>query len=363
MVSYQSAGVDYDVLDAGKRHSLAQALMTSGLAADRGAHAVDASRGEPAFVFQLGTTHLAMVLECLGTKSVIARQYQELTGVNRFDWVGVDTVAAIVNDLICVGALPLSVNAYFATGAATWYQVAGRHEALSRGFRQGCERAGAIWGGGESPTLSGIIDKDEIDLAGCGMGQVPEGHAPLLSNGIEVGDEIVLVASTGLHTNGATLARVAADQAGGLGAKLPDGTTIGDALLTPSAIYVDLMEAVLRSGLMVSYASHITGHGLRKVMRPDRDLTYRITQLPPVPAVLDWIRSTLQLSNEQAYGTFNMGAGFAVYCRPGEGEAVVAAADRTGHAAWVAGRVEDGERRVVLEPVGLVFGGEALRLR
>jgi phosphoribosylformylglycinamidine cyclo-ligase len=114
---------------------------------------------------------------------------------------------------------------------------------------------------------------------------------------------------------------------------------------------------------MVSYASHITGHGLRKVMRPDRDLTYRITQLPPVPAVLDWIRTTLQLSNEQAYGTFNMGAGFAVYCRAGEGEAVVAEAARTGHAAWVAGRVEDGERQVVLEPVGLVFGGEALRLR
>ncbi len=363
MVSYEAAGVDYERLDAGKRHSLAQALLTSGLAAGRGAQAVDASRGEPAFLFRLGDLHLAMVLECLGTKSVIARQYQELTGVNRFDWVGVDTVAAVVNDLVCVGALPLSVNAYFATGAASWYHVAGRHEALSRGFREGCERAGAIWGGGESPTLSGIIDKDEIDLAACGIGRVPDGHEPLLSDGLQPGDEIVLVASTGLHTNGATLARVAAQRSGGLAATLPDGTSIGDALLTPSAIYVDLLDALLHSGLHLSYASHITGHGLRKVMRPDRELTYRLTRLPPVPPVLEWIRTTLDLPDSEAYGTFNMGAGFAVYCRPGQGEAVVSAAARTGHTAWVAGQVETGARCVILEPVGVTFGSDELRLR
>ena len=362
-VSYESAGVDYELLDAGKRHSLAQALLTSGLAAPRGAHAVDASRGEPAFLFQVGDTHLAMVLECLGTKSVIARQYQELTGVNRFDWIGVDTVAAVVNDLICVGALPLTVNAYFATGAASWYHVAGRHEALSRGFREGCELAGAIWGGGESPTLSGIVDKDEIDLAACGVGQVPAGRAPLLSEAIAPGDEIVLVASTGLHTNGATLARLAAARAGGLATTLPDGTTVGDALLRPSAIYVDLMERLLHNAVGISYASHITGHGLRKIMRPDREFTYRITSLPPVPPVLDWIRTTLDLPDAEAYGTFNMGAGFALYCRPGEGDAVVAAATEAGHTAWVAGQVEAGPRRVILEPAGVTFASAELRLR
>ena len=363
MVSYEAVGVDYDVLDAGKRHSLAQALLTSGLASGRGAQAVDASRGEPAFLFSLGDTHLAMVLECLGTKSTIARQYQELTGVNRFDWVGIDTVAAVVNDLICVGALPLTVNAYFATGAASWYHVAGRHAALSEGFREGCARAGAIWGGGESPTLSGIIDPAEIDLAACGVGQVPAGRRPLLSDGVAAGDEIVLVASTGLHTNGATLARVAAARAGGLTATMPDGTTVGDALLAPSAIYVDLMERVLHSGLELSYASHITGHGLRKVMRPDRAFTYRLTRLPPVPPVLDWIRTTLDLSAAQAYGTFNMGAGFALYCRAGQGERVVATAAQSGHEAWVAGTVEAGERQVVLEPVGVTFSSDELRLR
>src|SRR4051812_6329371 len=119
-VTYQSVGVDYDVLDAGKRGALAAALATSALASGRGAQAVDASRGEPAFLMEVGGKHLAMVLECLGTKSLLARQYQELTGVDRFDWVGFDAVAAIVNDLVCVGALPLMVNAYFATGSASW---------------------------------------------------------------------------------------------------------------------------------------------------------------------------------------------------------------------------------------------------
>jgi phosphoribosylformylglycinamidine cyclo-ligase len=362
-ISYGSVGVDYDLLDAGKRHSIAEALLTSGLATERGAHAVDESRGEPAFLIRLGEVHLALVLECLGTKSVIARQYQELTGINRFDWVGIDTVAAVVNDLVCVGALPLTVNAYFATGAAGWYQVPGRHEALSVGFRRGCEMAGAIWGGGESPTLSGIIDAEEIDLAACGLGQVPAGRPPLLSDRLEAGDEIVLVASTGLHTNGATLARLAASRAGGLNIRLADGTTLGDALLAPSAIYVGLMEALFAAELDIAYASHITGHGLRKVMRANRDLTYRITALPKVPAVLDWIRATLALPDEEAYGTFNMGAGFAIYCRPGTSNAVIETAASQGFAALLAGRVEAGPRRVILEPVSVTYGGDELRLR
>jgi phosphoribosylformylglycinamidine cyclo-ligase len=362
-VSYESVGVNYDLLDAGKRLSISEALLTSGLAAGRGATADDSSRGEPAFLMNLGDTHLALVLECLGTKSVIARQYQEATGVDRFDWVGLDTVAAVVNDLICVGALPLAVNAYFATGSAQWYAVPGRHASLIRGWRQGCEQAGAIWGGGESPTLSGIIDKDEIDLAGCGIGQVPAGREPLSGARLRPGDEIVLIASTGLHTNGATLARKAAEKVGGLTATLPDGTTVGDALLAPSAIYVGLIEELFRQGVEVAYASHITGHGLRKVMRADRDLTYRISALPPVPAVFDFIISTLGLSAEEAYGTFNMGSGFAVYCRPGSADAVIAAAQEQGFTAILGGTVEEGPRQVILEPHKITFTDEDLQLR
>jgi phosphoribosylformylglycinamidine cyclo-ligase len=362
-VSYESVGVDYHVLDAGKRRSLAEALLTSRLAEARGARAMDDSRGEPAFVISIGDTHLGLVLECLGTKSMIARQYQEETGVDRFDWVGLDTVAAIVNDLCCVGALPIAVNAYFATGSASWYHAEGRHASLIRGWREGCELAGAVWGGGESPTLAGIIAENEIDLAGCGLGLVPAGLAPLSGDRVNAGDEIVLVGSSGIHTNGATLARLAAERAGGLSTRLPDGTTVGDALLRPSVIYVRLMEALFAADADVVYASHITGHGLRKIMRADRDLTYRIAALPVPPPVFDFIGTTLALSDREAYGSFNMGAGFAVYCRPGASGAVVAAAEAAGYQAWAAGRVETGDRRVILEPVGLVFDSDELSLR
>src|SRR3954451_9913548 len=104
--SYRAAGVDYDALDAGKRLAIAKALSTSQLLHQHGGRALDASRGEPAFVFELGGEVFAFVVEGLGTKSVIARQVLEGGGPDRFADVAYDTVAAIVNDLCCVGALP-----------------------------------------------------------------------------------------------------------------------------------------------------------------------------------------------------------------------------------------------------------------
>jgi len=147
--SYRDAGVDYASLDAGKRLAMAKALSTSPMLAAHGARALDASRGEPAFVFELEGRAFAFVLEGLGTKSVVARQVQERYGSNRFADVAYDTVAAIVNDLCCAGALPLVVNAYFATGSSDWYREGERAQALLEGWRKGCADAGCAWGGGE----------------------------------------------------------------------------------------------------------------------------------------------------------------------------------------------------------------------
>lgn len=171
--TYRSVGVDYDLLDAGKRQAILAALGTSALAAARGGEALDSSRGEPAFVMSLGGQRLALVIECLGTKSILAREYEAATGVNRFDWIGYDTVAAIVNDLCAVGALPLMMSAYFATGSPDWYAAPGRFDALVSGWRRGCEDSGAVWGGGESPMLNGVVEPDEIELGGCAVGIIP----------------------------------------------------------------------------------------------------------------------------------------------------------------------------------------------
>lgn len=364
MDSYKAAGVDYDVLDAGKRAAVAAALASSSFASDRGVRSIDESRGESAFVYQLGDRYMAQVMEGLGTKSIIARTIQEETGRNLFDAIGYDSVAAIVNDLISVGALPLVVNAYFATGSPDWYAVDGRHEALVRGWSEACRDSGAVWGGGESPGLSGIVLDGEVDLAGCATGAVPEGRSPIMGADLAPGDEIVFVASTGLHANGASLARkLASTLPDGYQTKMPGGELFGDSLCAPTAIYVDVVDRVLKQNLPVTYMSHITGHGFRKVMRANKNVTYRIDVPGEVPPVLSFLASQTNMSETDAYGTFNMGAGFALYCKPGAGSEIVDAAKQCGKNAWIAGSVEAGNRQVIIEPKGITFTDDSLQLR
>ena len=112
---------------------------------------------------------------------------------NRFADVAYDTVAAIVNDLCCAGALPLVVNAYFATGSSDWYREPERARALLEGWRKGCADAGCAWGGGESPTLPGLVAEGDIELAGAAVGAVPAGTAPILGQELRAGDEILLI--------------------------------------------------------------------------------------------------------------------------------------------------------------------------
>jgi phosphoribosylformylglycinamidine cyclo-ligase len=156
---------------------------------------------------------------------------------------------------------------------------------------------------------------------------------------------------------------VADELPAGLRTPLPSGAEFGAAALTPSLVYVPVIEALLRAPVTITYLSHITGHGLRKLMRASRELTYRIDALPEVPEILAELAGRAGLDPRSAYGTLNMGVGFAVFCRPGDGERVVAVAGDLGFTAMPAGRVEEGPRRVILEPLGVAFGGEELELR
>jgi phosphoribosylformylglycinamidine cyclo-ligase len=314
-------------------------------------------------VFELDGRAFAFVVEGLGTKSIVARQVLEGQGSNHFGDVAYDTVAAIVNDLCCVGALPLVVNAYFATGASEWYRQPERSAALLEGWRTACADAGCEWGGGESPSLPGLLDERDIELAGAAVGVLPEGHAPILGAELSAGDEIVLVASSGLHANGASLARLLADRLPDRYATaLPSGMSLGEGLLEPSVMYVRLVAELLRARLAVTYLSHVTGHGLLKLMRPVRPLTYRIERLPEVPEVLRFLVDQAELDAHAAYSTFNMGSGYAVYCAAGGAAAIVQIAEGLGLSALIAGRVEEGPRQVILEPVDVRFAGAELEL-
>lgn len=356
--------MDYDALDRAKRKAIQAASATDDLLGAHGGSAVPGSRGEPAFSFKLDDQGFAFVLECLGTKSVLARQYHEADDVNLFHNVGYDAVAAIVNDLICVGALPLVITAYFSTGHASWYSREDRFSSLVDGWAAACRDAGATWGGGESPSLPGLVSAEDIELAGSAIGRIPSGRVPLLGGSLAPGDDIVLVSSSGLHANGASLVRAVAEKEDeGLLTRLASGRTLGEAALDASLIYVDLVRELMSTSVEVTYLSHITGHGLRKVMRPARDFTYRITDLLPVPEVLAFLAQRLDMNDEESYATFNMGCGFAVYCAPGTGNQVVDVARSVGLEAVVAGVVEEGPRQVVLEPLGVTYSSESLSLR
>jgi phosphoribosylformylglycinamidine cyclo-ligase len=360
---YASSGVDYEVLDQTKRIAGAAAAASAGALAGHGGVELSASRGQSAYVFEFGGRTLAFVLECLGTKSLIALEYTAAGGTNRWADVARDTVAAVVNDIAAVGALPLVVNAYFATGSDEWFALPGAMEELVRGWAAACEESGATWGGGETPTLSRLITAGAIELAGSAVGHVPPGRSALLGDALSVGDEIVLVASSGLHANGASVARAVADASpDGWLTRLPSGRTLGDALLDATINYVPLVRALLAADLPVTYLAHLTGHGWRKLMRADRDLSYVIDTVPAVPEVLTELAARTGMTPADAYGTFNMGAGFAVFCAAGAAGAVVDAAGSVGLTALRAGQVSPGPRAVHVPPLGITYDGATLRL-
>ena len=195
------------------------------------------------------------------------------------------------------------------------------------------------------------------------VGAVPPGHLPILGDELGPGDEIVLVASSGLHANGASLARLLAGRLpDGYATPLASGATLGEALLAPSVMYAPLVAALLERGPALTYISHVTGHGLLKLMRPSRPLTYRIERLPEVPEVLAFLVERAGLDAHAAYSTFNMGAGYALYCPAGTGAAIVDLATQLKFTALVAGRVEQGPRQVVIEPAGVRFEDAELEL-
>ncbi|ACZ43528.1 Phosphoribosylformylglycinamidine cyclo-ligase [Thermobaculum terrenum ATCC BAA-798] len=361
---YASAGVDYDVLDRVKRLALAEAGRTGGLLSRLGMSEIPESRGETAYVVDAGDHYIATVLECLGTKSLVADAMRPHLGRSSYDRIAQDAVAAIVNDLVAVGATPLVVHAYFAVGASEWFADEERASDLVRGWARACLEAGASWGGGESPALGGIIRTDAIDLAGSAVGIVRPKSRLVTSDKLREGDAIVLLASTGIHTNGLSLARkLAAELPDGYLTPMEDGRYFGDALLDPAPLYSRVVEGAQQAGLEIHYMVHITGHGWRKLMRAPQDLTYLLEEVPTVPPVLEFICREGRIPEAEAYALFNMGAGFAIFLPPAQADELVRLASQQGVDALVAGRVIEGPRRVVIQPKGIEYSAEDLRIR
>jgi phosphoribosylformylglycinamidine cyclo-ligase len=357
-LTYADAGVDYDPLDAFKRACQREAAATVPLLGAHGLREVDGTRGESAYLVDAGDgTFLAHVEEGLGTKNLVADAVGDAL---LYEHVGIDVVATIVNDLITVGCLPAVVAMHAAVGEAAWFNNTARAEALAAGFAEGCRRAGAAWGGGETPALAGIVERDAIVLAGSAIGRMPAGQR--IRGDVEPGDAIVFLASTGVHTNGLTLCRRIGETSG-YDADVGDGTPFGRALLTPSAIYVGFVKNLHDAGVRPRYLNHVTGHGWRKLMRPAAAVRYVIDTPGTPPPVFRHIAKAGPVAEREMYATFNMGVGFAAYVAPGDADATVAAAEAAGHRAWVAGEVADGAKSVEVPSLGLTFAADELAVR
>ena len=366
--AYRAAGVDYDQLDAFKRACQRAAGPTRDQLEAHGLTEPAGVRGESAYLLESADGYLAHVEEGLGTKNLVADAMANLTGECFYESIGVDTVATIVNDLVTCGASPVSVAMHAAVGDSNWFADTGRAEALARGFARGCVEAGAVWGGGETPTLRGIVEPGTIVLAGSAVGVLAP-KSLRITGDIRDGDAIIFLGSSGVQTNGLTLCRKLADQLPqGYLTKLPDGRAYGAALLDASVIYVRFVRACQREGVTLNYVAHVTGHGWRKLMRLDEPFVYEITRIigeQPMPAVFDFLARHAALDDRQAYGTFNMGVGFAVYVRTEAAERVVELARAEGYDAWVAGAVKkEGDRKAVRIPrMRIEYDGATLALR
>jgi phosphoribosylformylglycinamidine cyclo-ligase len=364
-LSYEQSGVNYDLIDPLKVAAQRAAAATGAHLGAHGFSEVAASRGESAYVVDVGPFYLASIVECLGSKALVADEMQRLTGRSYYAGIAQDTIAMAINDLITVGATPLVVQAYWAAGGSDWFGDAERAQALVAGWKQACDICGVAWGGGETPALAGIVEAGRIDLAASCTGLIKPKERLSVGDRLAPGDAIVLLASSGIHANGLSLARKLVERLpqGYLTPVEPGGPSYGEALLAPTRLYSPVTEALYAAGILPRYCANITGHGWRKLLRHPATHTYRIDHVPVVPPVLRFIQQHARQDDREAYSTLNMGAGFALFVAADEADRTVAVARAQGVDAIVAGWVEAGPKRLLIEPLGIEFGDDALQLR
>ena len=364
-LTYTASGVDYDQLDGFKRACQQAATATRAALSSHGMSEPSGVRGESAFLIETPEEFLAHVEEGLGTKNLVADAMRVQTGRSFYRAIGIDTVATIVNDLVTCGALPLAVAMHAAVGDATWFADATRARDLAEGFAEGCRRAGAVWGGGETPALQGIVEPGAMVLAGSTIGRIrPKSHRVL--GDVRDGDAIVFLASSGVHTNGLTLCRrLEGRLPQGYRTPLADGRSFGEALLDASHIYVPFVAACQTAKLPLHYLVHVTGHGWRKLMRPEEAFVYRIDVVREPLPIFRFLMEAGPVELREAYATFNMGVGFAAYVDAADADRCVDLARGAGFDAWRAGRVtRQGRRKAVEIPsLGLCFEADSLSLR
>ncbi len=362
-ITYSQVGDNYSTKDPINKLSQQSAKATGINLKKNGFEELSGTRGESAFVWKQGNIYMASVIECLGTKSLIAEDMRNVNGKTYFDVIAQDTIATFINDLSTVGAKPLVIHAYWAVEDNSWLTDRKRMTDFIIGWKKACDKAGVTWGGGETATLKGILQKNSADLAGSAVGIITSKKRLLLDTKLRDGDRIILLKSNGVNANGISLARAIAKRLKkGYGTKV-DGRTYGELLLTRSNIYAKVIQALLDKSIELHYATNITGHGLRKIMRARQNFTYVLEKIFKPQEIFNFIKKHAAISDDEMYQTYNMGQDFALFLPKEDVKKALKIIKRNGFRGIDAGYVEKGERKVVIKPKNLVFKSETLDLR
>jgi phosphoribosylformylglycinamidine cyclo-ligase len=340
-MSYAAAGVD---IEAGER---AVELMKASVRRTTRPEVLGGLGGFAGlFALDLGKYPqpvLASSTDGVGTKIVIAQ------ALDRHDTIGIDLVAMVIDDLVVVGAEPLFMNDYIATGKVVAEKIAD----IVSGIAEGCVQAGCALVGGETAEHPGVMAPDEYDVSGTGIGVV-NADAVLGADRVHDGDVLIGLGSSGLHSNGFSLVRHVLLDRGGLSlAASPavlDGRTLGEELLTPTRIYARDCLALAAQCDAHTFA-HITGGGLAgnlvRVLPPHLDAVVDRASWAPQP-IFGLIAATGQVAQQQMEQTFNLGVGMIAVVPPHRRDAAIALANGRGVRAWELGSIRLGTGTVTL---------------
>ena len=340
-MDYKNAGVDieagYKSVELMKKYvkETMRPEVLGGLGGFSGAFSLDSFKGMEKPTLVSGT-------DGVGTKLKLAFL------LDKHDTVGIDCVAMCVNDIACAGGEPLFFLDYIACGKNYPEKIA----TIVKGVADGCKQAGAALIGGETAEMPGFYPEDEYDLAGFAVGIVDEKKL-ITGEQLKAGDVLIGMASSGVHSNGFSLVRKVFEMTKeSLETYYEElGTTLGEALIAPTKIYVKALKAVKDAGVEIKACSHITGGGFYENiprMLPDGVRAVVKKDSYEVPAIFRLLADKGNIEEQMMYNTYNMGIGMVLAVDPSEVEAAMAAVRAAGETPYVIGEVEAGEKGVVL---------------
>ncbi len=358
--------VRYDQLDPFKVSAQRVGRATARNLAYLGMEEIAGSRGESCYLVRLPYgSILAHVEETLGTKNIVADDFYARTNdPSGYRCIALDAARMVFNDVTTSGARILTAAQHLAVGDSSWFNDPARALALLMGWHEACMTARCITAGGDTPALGGLVQAGRFVLNGSATGLITDDSRWIKGDIVE-GDAIVLLGSSGIHANGLTDARnVASLLSNGYATLLPSGRAYDEALLTPTYDYGPIVQECLDHSVAIHYAVNITGHGWRKLMRAEAVFGYRIERVPPIPEELVLIGEMLGYDARKMYGTFNMGAGFALMVPQRDVPLVTLVAQNHSIPVFDAGVVvPSATKHVIIEPINVTYEEDTLAIR